>query len=46
MKQGEAESHRSETSALNERDTQLESSGAIIMPQSTASTYSGCAYVG
>ncbi len=52
MKQSEAESRRSETSPLNERkdfderDTQLESSRAFIMPQSTASAPSGCAYVG
>uniref|UniRef100_A0A673K4D1 Coiled-coil domain containing 3a n=1 Tax=Sinocyclocheilus rhinocerous TaxID=307959 RepID=A0A673K4D1_9TELE len=41
MKQGEAESRRSETRRLNERDTRLESSGAFIMPQSSASTPSG-----
>ncbi len=46
MKQGEAESRRSETKPLNERDTRLESSGAFIMPQSTASAPSGHAYVG
>ncbi len=46
MKQGEAESRRSETRPLNERDTWLESSGAFIMPQSTASASSGRAYVG
>uniref|UniRef100_A0A673N9I2 Ig-like domain-containing protein n=1 Tax=Sinocyclocheilus rhinocerous TaxID=307959 RepID=A0A673N9I2_9TELE len=46
MKQGEAESRRSKTRQLNERDTRLESSGAFIMPQSTASAPSGRAYVG
>uniref|UniRef100_A0A672S4P3 Ig-like domain-containing protein n=1 Tax=Sinocyclocheilus grahami TaxID=75366 RepID=A0A672S4P3_SINGR len=46
VKQGEAESRQSKTRPLNERDTWLESSGAFIMPQSTASAPSGRAYVG
>ncbi len=51
MKQSEAESRQSETRLLNERkrfderDTQRESSGAFIMPQSTASASSGRAYL-
>ncbi len=51
MKQGGAESHGSETRTLewllmkDERNTRLESSGAFIMPQSTASASSGHAYV-
>ncbi len=51
MKQSEAESRRSEMRPLNERkdfderDIQLESSGAFIMPQSSASASSGRAYM-
>ncbi len=45
MKQGEAESRRSEMRPLNERDTWLESSRTYIMPQSTASASSSRAYV-
>ncbi len=51
MKKGGAERRGSETRTLerllmkDERDTQLEGSGAFNMPQSTASASSGRAYV-
>ncbi len=51
MKQGGAESRGSETRPLerllmkDEHDTRLESSGAFIMPQSSASASSGRVYV-
>ncbi len=45
MKQGEADPSK-RNNALNECDTLLESSGAFIMPQSTASAPFGRAYVG
>ncbi len=52
MKQGGAESHGRETRPLerllirDERDTQLESSRAFIMQQSTTSAPFGHVYVG
>ncbi len=51
MKQGGTESRESEMGTLerllmkDERDTRLEGSGAFIMPQSTASAFSGRVYV-
>ncbi len=51
MKESGAESRESKTRMLkrllmkDERDTWLESSGAFIMPQSTASAFSGRANV-